>query len=138
METFILLISLGFLLVFPLFWTMVVWLISRFGWAALAAEYQTTQPPTGSSYHMASARVGLGNYRGTLHIWLNESGILLEPIWLFRVGHARLFLPWQEVRGLKSKPYFWYTGAYLEMKSGHHLTIYGAVAQDILARMNQF
>jgi hypothetical protein len=134
MDTLMFLIPLGFLLVFPLFWSMVVWLISRFGWAALAADYHTTQPPTGSSYSLAFARVGLGNYRGTLNIWLNDSGIFLEPIWLFRVGHARLFLPWQEVKTLSSRPYWWYTGAHLEMNNGHTLTFYGTVAQHLLAR----
>jgi hypothetical protein len=137
MELLILLIAFGFFLVFPLFWIMVVWLISRFGWAALAADYQTTQPPTGSNHTLVSARIGLSNYNGTLNIWLNESGIFLEPIWLFRVGHARLFLPWQAVGSLKSKPLLWYTGAHLVMNNGYSITLYGKFAQELLARFEQ-
>lgn len=85
-------IVLGFLLVFPAFWLGVIFLISRFGWADLAAYWQTNIHPNGEHFASTSARIGLTNYNGVLELWVSESGIFLEPIWLFRAGHRRLFM----------------------------------------------
>jgi hypothetical protein len=135
MNTLTLPIVLGFLVIFPLFWAMVVWLISRVGWAALANEWQTQNPPFGKMYSMVTARVGLANYRNTLQIHLNQSGIFLEPIWLFRFGHARLFVPWQDVVALKSASFFrLLAGVRLELQNGKSLTLYGQVAKDLLSQ----
>jgi hypothetical protein len=136
MDTLLtLLIVLGFLVIFPLFWTMIVWLISRVGWTALAQQWQTTSQPSGTLYSMVTAQVGFANYRNTLQIHLNQSGIFLEPIWLFRFGHARLFVPWQDVVAVKSATFFrLLTGVRLELQNSKSLTLYGQVAKDLLSQ----
>jgi hypothetical protein len=130
------LIVLGFFVVFPLFWSMVVWLISRVGWASFATTWATTNPPTGKLYSLVSARVGLGNYSNSLQVFVNEKGIFLEPLWVFKVGHKRLFIPWEDISAISANTILWKLrhGATLELHNRQRLILYGQVASDLLAQ----
>ena len=125
-------IPLAFLLVFPVMWLGVIWLISRFGWMGLAQHWRTTDTPMGMLYSSASGRIGGARYNHVLQIWLDDRGLFLEPIWLFMVGHERLLIPWESVIGMKPTRILWQTGVRLELKNNKSFFLYGAVSAALL------
>ena len=125
-------IPLAFLLVFPVMWIAVIWLISRFGWVGLASYWHTTETPTGLLYSSASGRIGGARYNHVLQVWLDDKGLFLEPIWLFRVGHERLLIPWEAVMGMKPTRILWQTGVRLELQNNQSFVVYGAVSTTLL------
>lgn len=89
----------GFLIIFPLFWCGVVWLISRIGgWHRLARRYAAgDRLVTGTSTRLFGAMVGCASYRGCLTLHFNAEGFFMEVMPLFKIGHPRLFIPWSEI-----------------------------------------
>jgi hypothetical protein len=137
MDVLTILILLGSLVVFPLFWSMTVWLIAQFAWTALAQDWRTLESPSGTLHSGISARIQMTRYNGTLTAHFNESGLFLEPIWLFRVGHARLFIPWQDVTALHPRTILFYKGVQLELRNGKSIFFYGGFAQFLLSQFGQ-
>jgi hypothetical protein len=87
----------AFVVIFPLFWMFVVWMISLFsGWRALAQRYPATVPPQGKTYGGQTAIVGFSRYRNVMTMITNSVGIYIKPMWIFGVGHPPLFIPWSE------------------------------------------
>jgi hypothetical protein len=82
-----------------LFWCAVVMLIARFGWRRLAAAYPGDRAIyEGPRFRMQS--VGLKrwvSYSGCVTFTVERDGLLMEVLWLFRPGHAPVFLPWSEL-----------------------------------------
>lgn len=89
-----------FVVVFPTFWCLVVWLISWMGdWHRLSRVYSAgNRQPTGACHGGVLGRVGLANYKFMLTVHLAEDGFFLEVMPLFRPGHPRLFIPWSAVK----------------------------------------
>jgi hypothetical protein len=125
-------VPLAFLLVFPVMWIGVVWLISRFGWAELANFWRTTETSTGMPFSSASGRIGGARYNHVLQIWLDDQGLFLEPIWLFRIGHERLLIPWEDVLSMKPSQILWQSGVRLELKNSKSFFLYGTVSTTLL------
>jgi hypothetical protein len=106
------LILLAFLVVFPLFWMLVVGLISLLsGWQRLAERYRATVPtvgPTvGETLHMQNGMIGWARYNGVLTLTAGPSGLFMEVFPLFRFAHPRLLIPWQEFRNARVEERFW-------------------------------
>lgn len=97
-TTFLVLaIIAAWVVIFPLFWIFVVWLISLFsGWRALAQQYPATMPPQGKTYGGQTAIVGWSRYRNVMTLITNPVGIYIKPMWIFGAGHPPLFIPWSE------------------------------------------
>ena len=87
-----------FLVVFPLFWCGVVYLIAHVGgWVRLAQHYHYNGDFQGQQWSLQSARIGWGNYNGVLTVGANWEGLYLNPMFLFRCGHPPLFIPWYDL-----------------------------------------
>jgi hypothetical protein len=85
------------LVVFPLFWCFVVWMISLVsGWQRLAERYRTTRAATGQRWLAQYGLINNSRYANALDLTANEQGLFIEPVWLFRINHPRLFIPWQD------------------------------------------
>lgn len=92
------LIVLGFVVLFPLFWISVFWLLSRLsGWGRLAESFPHRFEPTGDILLFASARVGWVDYSAALILGVGEEGLYLVPMWLFRPFHAPVLVPWTQI-----------------------------------------
>lgn len=100
----------GFLIVFPLFWCFVVWLISHVGgWQRLARHYAAgDRPVTGQRCSGVQGMVGWASYRGTLTLHFNAEGFFMEVMPLFKIGHRRLFIPWSEISARSPHRVFWW------------------------------
>ncbi|MAT96844.1 MAG: hypothetical protein CL608_06850 [Anaerolineaceae bacterium] len=108
-TTTVLLIILAFIIVFPLFWSAVVFLISRLGgWGSMAEAYPYREPLSAQCFAMQSAILRLASsYRGVLKICADDEGLYFSVMFLFRPGHSPFFVPWGEISGTK-KSYFLY------------------------------
>jgi len=100
------LVILAFLIVFPLFWCGVVYLISLFGWQKLAEFYATNQPMP-PDLQSASGRINLSRYNHTLRLKADERGLWLKTMLLFSPGHKPLFIPWSAVEHYEGSDSFW-------------------------------
>jgi hypothetical protein len=96
-------IVLGFAVVFPLFWCLVVTLIGHVGdWARLARRFPAGPRPGNPAperpfRHGVSGRIGLASYRHVLSVGTSRDGLHLAVMPLFRCGHRPLFIPWSAV-----------------------------------------
>ena len=99
----------GFLVLFPLIWCGVVFLISRIaGWQHLAERFPAgDRPIVGDRRAGVQGIVGAASYRGTLTITFCEDGFFVEVMRLFRIGHPSLFIPWSAVTARESINVLW-------------------------------
>jgi hypothetical protein len=89
--------------IFPLlfvgFWSAVCLLLSKIGgWSTLTQRYGSTAAFQGElkRFQSATLRYSVG-YNGCLTIGVNEGGLYLSILFLFRPGHPSLFIPWADV-----------------------------------------
>lgn len=96
------------LLFIPLLWTAVSLFLSRIsGWRALAEVYHSDSPFEGKRWRMQNASLRWGvNYGYCINVGVNHSGIHLCPVFLFRIGHPPLFVPWSDVSTKLEKELF--------------------------------
>jgi hypothetical protein len=85
--------------IFGILWCGLCWLIGAIcGWRKLAQRYFHANPASfGSQHEEVSGKVGFFPYNKLLQVTLTDQGFFLEIMVLFRVGHPRLFIPWDEV-----------------------------------------
>jgi hypothetical protein len=98
-----------FPLAFVLLWCFVCLLLSFVsGWRRLALSYATDQPPHGTPFPWQSGNVGFVQYRNCLNIYVAEDGLYLSVVWLFRLGHKPLLVPWSAINDVQEKQILWY------------------------------
>lgn len=121
-----------FIVCFGLLWTLIVVAISRLGgWAALAGQYPAPGPATGRTFSMRSAKFGLfSSYRNCLTVSLSLSGIHMQPMIVFRVGHKPILIPWAAVEGVSRQNFFFTSALKLRVKdretgTTRNITFYG-------------
>ncbi len=132
----------GFLIVFPLFWSAVVFLISRFsGWSGMAAHFAI--PPdkkvTGDSFGWSSVQFNLfTSYSGCVDIVVSRQGLYLRPVWPFRFGHEPLLVPWTAIEDVRSHDRWLFTANKVTIRKpggwSKTLTFYGKRLGDSLFR----
>jgi hypothetical protein len=92
------LIIVLFVVSFIVLWTLVVLLISVIsGWRRLAGYYRATMPFTGQKWAWQMGWFGWARYRGVLTVGADTTGLYLELMPLFRIGHPALFIPWSDM-----------------------------------------
>ncbi len=131
-------IVLGFLIVFPLFWMAICYLIAVLGgWQRLASDYRTEQTSPTPLVKGLSGYLGLSNYNGSINLGVSSEGMYLSVVFLFRAGHPPLFIPWEAVEKVKSNRGIF--GDFYDFRvKGVRISLpqkYFAEAQDILSVM---
>ncbi len=98
-STVVIFVFAAFFIIFPLFWSAIVWLISRVsGWASLARQYPADGLIDGDVFRWCSARIRfLSSYSNCLTVTVSPAGIHMQPMLFFRIGHKPLFLPWSAI-----------------------------------------
>jgi hypothetical protein len=98
-----------FPLVFLALWCFVCVLLSFVGsWRRLALSYATDQPPRGTPFRWQSGTIGFVQYRNCLNFDVAEEGLYLSAVWLFRLGHRTLLIPWSAINDVQEQTIFWY------------------------------
>ena len=114
MDPLIVLIPLVFAVVFPAFWSAIVWLVGQFGWARLARHYATDAPRTGRTFRMETGQIGGANYSSSLTVSVEPDGLRLAVMPLFRPGHPPVLIPWEEIGSIRPKRFLWHTNYEIE------------------------
>ncbi len=98
-----------FPLAFVALWCFVVVLLSLVGgWRRLALTYATDQPPRGTAFRWQSGTIGFVQYRNCLNIYVANEGLYFSAVWLFRLGHKTLLIPWSAINDVQQQNIFWY------------------------------
>jgi hypothetical protein len=88
-----------FISFFLAIWIFVCLLLSMVGgWQALGKAYRAEEKIEGTrwSWQSGSTRLGFA-YRNCLNITANRKGIYIAVLWMFRLGHPPLFIPWSDI-----------------------------------------
>jgi hypothetical protein len=95
--------------IFPFFfigmWALITYIISKMGWADLVANYETTTSFPGHRLGIISASINGISYNNVLILRYNEEGIYLRPIWLFRLFHKPVLIPWKEIKEVRNRKF---------------------------------
>ncbi|HEX5037309.1 MAG TPA: hypothetical protein VFX30_09155 [bacterium] len=115
----------GFLILFPLFWMAVVFLISRIsGWAGMAKRYRL-EGGEFPNRRYGSASIRIANYKGVLRVGHDRKGLYLGVNVLFRAGHPNLFIPWRDVTEIRQESGFLRKVTRIVIKDGPNIALYG-------------
>lgn len=89
-------------------WCAVCLLLSVLsGWRRLAEHFAAHDPPSGKRFSMQSGQFGLASYGNCLTIYASPEGLYISILWLFRLGHRPLFIPWEAIQNAKIHRFFW-------------------------------
>lgn len=106
---------------FPIFfigmWILVTFVIAKMGWVALVENYQFDDTFTGEKIGLISASINSANYKNSLILKYNDEGIYLKPIFLFRLFHKPVLIPWKEIKDIRDKKILFIT--IKELTVGH-------------------
>ncbi len=84
------------------------------GWASLAKVYRAADTFSGNRWWCQSARMQrFVNYNNSLVIGANKRGLYLSIVFIFRMGHPPLFVPWDHVTIQEGT---WFHVRYLEFR----------------------
>ncbi|OQP60371.1 hypothetical protein A3860_33875 [Niastella vici] len=103
--------------VFVGMWILVTFILSKKGWADLVASYETNAHFSGERVGVISATINNANYKNSLVLKYNEEGLYLRPIFLFRLFHKPILIPWKEIKEVRSKKILLFP--YKELIIGH-------------------
>ena len=85
----------------PFMWVLVSWIISRAGgWALLGKVYlaQDSITSDGETWKFQSLQMRWGiNYGNCVTVRANPLGLGLSVLWLLRIGHPPLLIPWADI-----------------------------------------
>ena len=98
-------IFLVFIICFPLLWVSISLLISyTSGWQKLARHYEISASDLvpdpqirWQSFSMGYTPFFSASYSSVVNIGIDEIALYLSTIWLFRVGHKTLRIPFEDI-----------------------------------------
>jgi hypothetical protein len=95
------------LVMLPVMWVVVSIAISvTGGWSALATRYRTDAPAPPNVRYMQWATFGWAAYKGVLTIGYTDEGLYLGMLFLFRIYHPPLLIPWSAITSRKRGRYW--------------------------------
>jgi len=96
-----------FAYLFPLFFVgvfvLVLYILSRKGWYELGNTYRFSQKFQGNRVGIISAMINGVNYKNCLLLKYDDTGFYLKPIFIFRLFHTPVLIPWKEVISVHEK-----------------------------------
>jgi hypothetical protein len=99
-------------------WCLVCLVLSILGgWHRMAANFSTRKLPSGKKYRFQSARIGKASYKNCLTISPVTEGLYLSVMFLFRIGHPPLLIPWEMVRNPIAHRFFRWESVKVEIGS---------------------
>jgi len=116
------------------FFAVLFFLIGRIsGWSKLANFYRFSGEFVGKQWRFQSAQLRwyLG-YNNCLTFGANESGLFVSLLFLFRVGHPSLFIPWGDIT-VNMKEGVW--GKYAELRFRQAPTIPFRISETLIEKI---
>ncbi len=103
-------------ILFTFAWAVFMFFVLSYlsGWRKLAEKYYYPKTFTGKTYSFRAARIKKVRFKGALTFGVNDEGLYMVPIFLFRLLHQPLLIPWSDLRAEPVRLFFF---------SGHQLTV---------------
>lgn len=96
-----------FIYLFPVFFigmfVFVIFFLSKKGWSDLAGQYQFEGNFEGDRVGIISAAINGVNYNNCLLLKYNHEGFYLRPVFIFRLFHKPILVPWKEIKNIRDK-----------------------------------
>ncbi len=109
-------------------WVSVCFLLSLIGgWRKLARRYRSPGAIEGTKWRNQSAELRgyfKSSYGNCLTVVANEAGLGVSILFLFRVGHPPLFIPWTEISVNQETRFFFFKGVRLTFSSEPSVSIW--------------
>jgi hypothetical protein len=125
-----------FVIFFVMLWIGVGFLVAQLsGWGELSRCYRLGNPFSGRRWYFRRGRMRLMmSYNNCLTVGSNPEGLYLAVLFLFRVGHPPLFVPWQDISVMTGKLLLWeWTEFRFRQAPGVWLRLYGALGDELRA-----
>ena len=124
-------------LLFLTLWVSVFVVISYIsGWAELAQQFRYRARFVGKRWRGQSAQMRwIVGYRNCLTVGANPDGLYLATLFLFRVGHPPLFVPWIDVSSMRRGK--WFLFRYVELRFGRERSIPFRITEGLADRLKQ-
>lgn len=128
-----------FIPTFILMWISISAAISYIGgWHYLQKKYRTYEKISGVKVKGRSLSLGFGylppaSYRNCVKIYITENGLYMKSMFLFRLFHPPLLIPWDAIMTVKFKKILLFKT--LKIRIGKiRMGVYGKLAQEINER----
>ena len=128
-----------FLVGFAAFWCLISKVLSLMAWGRLAAEYAApdqSRPTDG--FRLARAKLGMVSYQGVINADATPTGLVLSVLFLFRVGHPPLLVPWAAFEPIKIHKFLWTTCYITAMRVGNGRVGFQFSGRDFLASIGRW
>lgn len=93
---------------FIVLWCLMSKLISHFGWTRIARNHRATAKPSGAAFRCRSGRIRWARYNNCLNVTLAKEGIHLSVVFLFRIGHPPVLIPWDAVTDVQAYDFLFF------------------------------
>jgi len=116
-------------------WPGLLLLVSRMsGWRELSENYPSSGMVDGRMFRFQSAGLRLGtNYGGCLNVGVDQMGLHLSLLLLFRIGHSPVFVPWPDI-STKEKRGFFYRG--VELRFARCLSVPLVISDRLMKKIS--
>ena|SRR5690606_17034734 len=98
---------LYFTIFFPIFFVgfffLVLYILSKSAWAHLADTYRYDRDFRGKKVGITSVRINGVSYNNCILLRFNHEGFYLRPVFVFRIFHPGVMIPWTEVQTVRDK-----------------------------------
>lgn len=92
---------------FPIFFigmfVFVIFFLSKKGWSDLVSQYQFEGNFEGDRIGIISAAINGVNYNNCLLLKYNQEGFYLRPVFIFRLFHKPILIPWKAIKDILDK-----------------------------------
>jgi hypothetical protein len=82
---------------------LVLFLLSKKGWSDLENAYRFSDTFHGKRAGIISAGINGVNYKNCLILKYNDQGFYLKPIFIFRLFHPPVMIPWKDIISVQDK-----------------------------------
>ena len=130
-----------FVVFFVLLWTAVGLILAQLsGWAELARHYRSTNPFDGRKWRFRNGKMRLAtHYNNCLTVGANAQGLYLAVLFLFRIGHPPLEIPWQDILTTTGKTLWWkWTEFRFQQAPSVWIRFYGNLGDELQSSSRTF
>ncbi len=99
--------ALGFPVFFVAMWLLAMRVMAWLGWSKLQTAFQWDREVPAAARHFSWASMVIGrfpggaSYRNAMNVWIDQRGIYLRPIFLFKLFHPTLHFGWDAIASVE-------------------------------------
>jgi len=80
------------------------------GWSDLVKNYKMEEPKRDlKRIGFISAAINSANYNNAIVAYQNKKGLFLKTVLVFRLFHPQVFIPWEEIKEVRTKKILFFT-----------------------------